>query len=66
MLKEFSHVHSTGSVSKHPFKNLNVSLEKCSVPDTIPLWMPYIIVWVFISVSFEYLEDIEVPTLRRK
>ena len=27
--------------------------------------MPYIIVWVCISASFEYLEDIEVPTLRR-
>ena len=57
---------STGSVSNHPLKHLNVSLEKCSVPDIIPLWMPYIIVWVFISASFEYLEDIEVPTLRRK
>ena len=28
--------------------------------------MPYLIVWVFISASFEYLEDIEVPILRRK
>ena len=55
-----------GSVSTHPFKNLNVSREKSSLTDIIPLYIPYIIVWVFISASFEYLEDIEVPTLRRE
>ena len=54
-----------GAVSNHPFKNINVSREKSSLTDIIPLFLPYLIVWVFISASFEYLEDIEVPTLRR-
>ena len=55
-----------GPVSTHPFTYLNVSLEKSSLTDIIPLqYIPYIIVWVCISASFEYLEDIELPTPRR-
>ena len=64
-MQESPHVLFEGPVSTHPFTYLNVSLEKSSLTDIIPLLMPYIIVWVCISASFEYLEDIEVPTLRR-
>ena len=65
-MQESPHVLFAGPVSKHPFKHLHVSREKSSLTDTIPFWIPYIIVWVCISASFEYLEDIEVPTPRRE
>jgi len=65
-LQESLHVLFEGPLSKHTLKYLNVSPAKSSLTDIIPIWMPYLIVWVFISASFEYLEDIEVPILRRK
>ena len=64
-MQESPHVLFAGPVSKHPFTYLNISSEKSSLTDTIPFWIPYIIVWVCISACFEYLEDIEVPTPRR-